>query len=1715
MIKPSPALSTTLAALAVSAAVWGGWQWLGHEAPVAPDAATAEPFAWVDCKPRLLDRSPAVAIMFTQPLARSQDWGKLVQASEGDKPETATPVAPRWVLGDNPRMLFLPNVTPERTYRFALSQSLSAAAGGTLGAAQTCEVKSEAMPEAFYFASKGVVLPAGQNGGLPVVTVNTPEVDVQFLRVNADALPTFLAQVGGQPTARRSDNGNGNGTEGEGDGDGNQDDYGGWQDPARKLKGNVGGYLLDELRGKATSVYASRFVTDTRPNRRNVSYLPVEKIKELQDPGIYVAVMNQPGRFGWDYQVTYFYVTDIGLHVRRHSDNGGNGGNGGNSGQLDVFTTSLNTGEALKGTELTLIDDSGKSLGQATSSDEGHAVLSAKLDKARAVVARRGREMSVIALRDPALDLSEYDAGGHPSRNQKLFVYAGRDLYRPGEQFTVSVLARDADGKPLPTVAGTATPITLVLKKPDGESVSTQIVRPSAQGTAYYQHTLSLPASAPTGRWLLEARLDPAAKRPDTAWQFQVEEFLPERMKLDLKAPEQVLTGGAELAIEVEGNYLYGAPAAGNTLQASATTERQRLALPHSWPGFIFGDVADDTARQRQDMGESTLDDAGKASVSVALQMAERASPMKVRAVFSLLESGGRPVVRSVERSWWPADTLVGVRPLFERDVAQEGNLAGFELVRVNTAGKPVPAKGMQVRLLREDRQWYWRYDDQRGWHSGYNEAEELVDARSLDINARTSVSLPVTHGRYRLEVLDPITRQTARYRFYAGWNAQDADDLGNRPDRVGVKLEGAPYKAGDRARITLTPPHDGEALVTVEGDRVLYQKRLKVRAGGTTLDIPIDPSWNRHDLYVAAVVFRPGSAGDRITPARALGLAHLPLAREARQHKLTITAPAKTVPEKTVPVTVRLTDANGQPLKPMTGQQTVVTLSAVDLGILNITRYATPNPSDFFFGKHRYDADLLDIYGKLIEKMDGNTARQRFGGDAGKRDTQSLPRKVRLVDLFSGPVALNDAGEATIPLSLPDFNGTLRLMAVASTPDAYASADAEMVVAAPLVAELAMPRFISPGDSATIALDVTNLSGEAQEVTVKVEAGAPLRITGQHAPVKLAHQQRTVLRYTAEATDAWGLAPIKLTVTAGKLKVVREAALQVQPATPLVREARQVRIAPDGTFKLDPTLTDAFWAGSASVNLTLSNKPPIDVRAAVQGLLMYPYGCLEQTTSSAYPLVFIDEAGATAYGMKPLSREERAKRLDVAFGRLSGMQQPQGGFGLWAASNPYEGWLSAYVTGFLQDAHDAGFAVPEPLLQRATQSLLEQLQKAPGLQTRPPKDVPRNAEGRVADYRVVESLRMAHQRLAEAAHAGYILARAQKAPLATLRTLHDEWRGNARSPLALVHLGLALKLMGDEARAQVALDDALKLAYGINPSTGSQGWYDEWLGDYGSALRDNALAYALLHRHQVAHPKRENLLLDLAATFEKRQYLSTQERLSLFLAARAAGGTSDAPWAASLQTGSTAATATTNTLGSKTAEQRSFDAAAIKRGVTVANTGKDTLFAEVAAEGYPVKPLAPRDDRIALERSWWTADGKAITSRQFKTGDMVVVRLKVQAKQRIKDAMVVERVPAGMEVENLNLSQGVQASDFTIAGANVAEAMADQRIKHREFRDDRFVAATDLRDGPLHLFYVLRVVTPGKFTVPAPFAEDMYRPDVRGVGKAEADITVVDPRVK
>ena len=1761
----------------------GGWWWSNSHHASAPagmsELGAAEKFEALDCQARYFESSPALAIVFAAPLDTRQNFAqrisvlelgdaqlagqarndgdsddgnsngngprasgkrgpnpplpvvlstavlstaapttavspavaaKLVkgaaQAKAANKEEKTKAVDTRWIVGDNPRTIYLPHVQPGKRYRVALKAEVAGGTKETLGKDLVCEITAEAMPPSFYFASRGTVLPAKQNGGLPIVTINVPEVDVQFLRVESAQLPRFLERIVGRKA--KLNNTDDADTVANNDEDENYYDYGRPRGP----QGALQSYELDTFKGLAKSVYMARFVADARENRRNITHLPVEEIKELQEPGIYIAVMNQPGRFRQEYQTTYFYVSDIGIQVRRYANG------------LDAYATSLRSGQAIHGTEFQLLDENGKSIGRAETDGDGHAHFALKPNLARVITAKRGNEFSLLSLIEPALDLSEFDIGGHLPRATKIFAYAGRDLYRPGESLEAAFVVRGQDGQPLPPA-----PITATLKRADGKAVQQFIIKADEKRPGYMQRTIQLPQDAQTGTWTLESRADPAAKAPDNVMRIQVEEFLPERMKLELKSEQPYLTPGDKFDVNVVGTYLYGAPAAGNRLMGNVVTERSRSPFPKQWPGFEFGDFDDDSLKSRSDLESTTLENDGTATVSVPSPKKESRSPLSVRASLSLLESGGRPVVRSIERIVFPAEKLIGLRPLWSGKFVREGSNAELEVIRSTREGEYAPLQKAILRVFREDRDYYWAFDDQRGWHSGFNDSDELIDSREFDLSKRTKINFPVKYGRYRVEVLDRETGLAARYRLYAGWGAQDAELVGNRPDRVQLKLDKSGYAVGDKAKLTIAPPHDGDALVLVEGgEGVLYQERVSVSTKGTTINIPISKDWNRHDMYISAVVFRAGNTREKITPARALGLVYLPIDREERKLQVKLTAPDKIQPSMPLKVRVKVDG--------LKNEVATVTLSAVDIGILNITNFASPDPFDFFLGKHRYAPDVLDIYGKFIETMEGTKGKLKFGGDAKMRDTKSTPKKVLLVDLFSGPVALNAQGEAEIVLNVPDFNGTLRLMAVATSATHFGKADKEVISAAPIVAELAMPRFVSPGDKATIALDVTNMTEVIQTLKVGVTATGPVKISGDASSVQLKPLQKKTLRFAAEATDAVGVSKIVVNVKGGgkePINIKREAALFISPLAPAERTRRFQRVAPNETVKLDTAMVDGLFAGSALVSVTLSTTPPINVADQVKGLLAYPYGCLEQTTSRAFPHVLLDDATAISFGLKPFTQAEREKAIEQAISRISGLQRSSGAFTLWGnetGGGLDEPWLTAYVSEFLKTARAAGYAVPDDMVKRADEYMLKQLQQVatsfPSKAQRPPstktdkdgKALPDDSITRDSSwwsqYQWREADRNGHRRFGALAYMGYVLALDERAPLAALRTLYDDYKDRALSPLPLAQLSIALKRMGDQKRATAALDLAFATPYGMT------GYEWEWLGDYGTPLRDTAMMFAILEKNNIQHKRKDGLISELAQMVPRARWLSTQEQTALLIAAKQFGSSSKDPWQASLTVAGKV-----ETLTSKATEMREFDVAKLKSGIAVTNTNKDAIYLAIETVGHTLKPRESKDDLISMRRTLYTTDGVAVGDRVLKVGEQLMVHLEVTTKRRIEDGLVVDRIPAGLEIENMNLSQGSRMSDIiikppqrtdgyygkrTVPGP--AEAMADARIKHREFRDDRFVVAARL-EGTLDLYYLVRVVTPGQFVIPPAFAEDMYRPEVRGQGTIGGVMRVEDAR--
>ena len=1692
------------AALAAVALAIAGFLAIGNLPQQAKDqAATAGVrFEVVDGANRELDGSPALALSFSLPLDSKQNYDQFVQVLEmppaattatarhddeqgddqqGDEERPTTgastssapedtrldggqPVSGAWVVGDNPHLLFFPRIKPQARYVVRVQPGLMALNGNQLDQEARFSIRTAAVAPAFYFASRGMVLPAAQNGGLPVTTVNVPEVDIQFLKVKPDQLAAFLEKVvaRGKPTAVAATGEQGAADDEEGDGNG-------YYGSGTRLKGAVSYWELDQLQQLTTSAFVGRFLTEQQANRRRVTFIPVESIAALREPGIYVAVMSQPNRFRGDYQTTYFYVSDLGLHLRQYANGG-----------ADAYLSSLTDGKPRAGVEVSWVDRLGKTLARAETDGDGRASFAEKPPGARVLVARKGEQMSLIALREPALDLAEFDVAGMPYVPVRLFAYSGRNLYRPGERFDVSVIARDADGHPVPPQ-----PIQATLRRPDGKAQWTATWQPEPAFAGYYRRAIDLPIDAATGSWQLELRADPAARVAGSSMPFAVEEFLPERMKLDLSSASERLAGESAWQIEVSGLYLYGAPAAGNTLVGVVTSERNRNPLAQKLPGFVFGDADEEQLKSRSELPGREMDDQGRATVEVDLTtVAKHRSPFTVRATLSLLESGGRPVVRSIERVFWPAPVLVGLRPLFVGAYAREGAPADFEVVRTDASGALQAANALPVRLFREDRHYYWRFDDQRGWHSGFSETDELVATTQVSVAAggRGKLSLPLRYGRYRVEVFDPETRQTTRYRFYAGWSAKDDETQGVRPDRVALKLDKASYRAGDTARLTITPPHAGEALVTVEGDRGLWVRRLTVGADSKTIDIPLDKAWQRHDLYATVMVLRPGDSSEKVTPARALGVAYLPLDRDQRKLAVSIDAPRKMEPEQPLKVRVKVPEAKGR--------QAMVTVSAVDLGILNITRFASPDPFAFFFAKLRYGTDAYDIYGRLIEKMDGSKGKLKFGGDQAPKPTRSMPKKVRLVDLFSGPLLLDQQGEAEVSLAVPDFNGSLRLMAVVASGERFGMQEAELTVVAPLVVELATPRFLSIGDSAVLALDVQNLAGSTQEIRLLVSNSDGLLVKDGEQRFTLKDQQKRTLRIPIEAGTAIGLTEVQVRVDSPRIRINRSFALQVQAPTPRQSVIKRLLVGAGESVELREAELGGFVRQSVAATLAVSNRAPIDVRSAVQGLLSYPYGCAEQTTSGAYPYVLIDEAAARDFALKPFTKAQRAAMVDQAIARLAGMQAANGGFSLWGNLGEYQYWLSAYVTNFLLDAREQGFSVPPEVEKRAVEFLLKGLQE--GVAGLPRGAVTYNQNSVWNDHRYAGS-----GRFAVLAYGAYVLARQSKAPLSTLRQLHES-QAAAHSGLALVHLGLALKLMGDETRATSAIEAGL-----IKPRVGPS---HAWWGDYGSSLRDWALTYVLLDKHRLTPAGRENLLAQVAGEMQGKRYYSTQEKLALFLMGRSFLGEPGREW-----TAETVSAGRTQAIGGTGTQFLPLSAEQLAAGVRIGNTSKERLYIELQVAGNPVNMPAARREAFDLKRDWFAADGKPLGGRPLRVGETAIVRLQVKTPGRYANGLVVDHIPAGLEIENANIVQGEQ-SVVTVDGVDPRQAMLHGDIRHVEFRDDRFVVAARIA-GQMQFFYRVRVVTPGRFVVPPSYAEDMYQPEIFGLAGGGETLVIGDGR--
>ncbi|WP_425605489.1 alpha-2-macroglobulin family protein [Pseudoxanthomonas putridarboris] len=1600
--------------------------------PVKAQRAEVEGFALVGAYPDQHDGNLAIALEFSRPLVSSQDFDALLAVTDAN----GAVVKGSWVLDDKGLVLRFPSVEAAKDYQVALRAGLSAADGTRLGQDDTRKVHTGEVDPAVGFASQGSVLPARESRGLPVVSINVPEVDVEFLRVGEKQLPKFFSeyQRGGRRGSWDLDSDYGDNT------------------PLGKL---------------AEPVYLNRFVLGGKPNERVLTYLPIQDIRELQDPGLYFAVMKRTGKYSGEFETAFFTVSDIGLHTRAYKD------------KLFVHTAALRDGAAIGGVELRVLDARGEPVLTGKTDGNGNALLNYTLDAGHVLVAMRGKDVSMLPFNQPALDLSEFTVSGREQAWFDVFAWSGRDLYRPGETVRISALLRDNDGKPVAAPKEGSQPVFLRLKQPDGKVFRETRLQPGEQG--YFSFEQAIPQEAPTGRWQVEFRTDPASKEAVQGMTLRIEEFLPERMKLDLESAQAALRPGEPLKLSATAAYLYGAPAAGNRFTAKLAVAVEQHPL-EQLPGYFFGDPTMELPREAKDIIDTTLGDDGVLKEDIALP-AEAKPRSTIAAIVSgsVYETGGRTVNRTLKRVMWPADTLVGIRPLFDdKDGADANANAGFELVRVDAAGKPRPGQGLKATLVRELRDYHWNYSEDGGWDYDFTRRFENKETKTLDVGATAAkIDFPVEWGEYRLDVFDPATGLTTRYPFRAGWSWDDQNrGLDARPDKVKLSLDKTAYRAGDTLKVVVTPPHAGKGLLMVESDRMLYVQAIDAKPG-STFSIPVTKDWERHDVYVTTLVFRGGSAPSKITPARAVGVAHVPMDRRDRRVAVGLSVPAQMRPEQDLPVTVSVPE--------LAGQSAHVTVSAVDVGILNITRFPVPDANAQFFAQRRLGVDAYDIYGRVIESFEGGSARMRFGGDMALAALPQAKRptsRVQTVDLFSGPVKLDAKGNARVALKVPDFNGTLRVSAMVYSDTRYGNRDRETLVRAPIVAEASLPRVLAPGDRSTVTLDVQNFTGKPGDFKVQVDGEGPLNIAEGGRNATLAADGKRTLSFPISAGEGYTTAKVRVRVEGNGFKVDRRYDVPVRAGWPSVLRS-QTRVLDElAPVEMGAGFADGLMSGSVTARMTVSALPPIPFASALQGALEYPYGCAEQTTSKGYAALELDDATAKLLGVTGLDAKKRRERMEGAFGRLASMQVANGHFSMWGNDDYVNPGLTPYIAEFLLDAREGGFAVPDAVLQKALTRLNEDLLAG-------------GAQFYGYDHRD-------HLKFANQAYAGYVLARVNRAPLGTLRALYDNERGKSLTGLPLVHLGIALSLQGDRNRGEKAIAEGFA-------KTGDR---PEYLGDYGTRLRDDALMIALVHERKLSRPEYDRRSVSLGRELDARRnsgwlWLSTQEQVALARLGKALMVDQSKQVSGQWSVGGDAeAIAPVRLFG------RGFDHATLSRGVRFVPEGSPPLYASLEVAGVPRAAPAPDNRQIGIERRYYTTDGKEWSGGSLKEGEALIVRVGITANVAMPDALFTDLLPAGLEIENFNLGDAKQWAEVVVDGISVSDRSSAADVKHEEFRDDRYVAALKLgRGSTAKVFYLVRAVTPGTYTVPPPLVEDMYRPDIRGVGRSTpATITVVQP---
>jgi alpha-2-macroglobulin len=1522
--------------------------------------------------------SPRVCFQFSEPLpGKRMDLAPFVAMAGQDKP----------AVSSDDRQLCVEGLKHGERYAVTLRAGLPSTVQEALTRSADYSIYVRDRSPSARFTSKAYVLPRTGQRGIPVVTVNTASVAVKIYRVgDRNLLETVVG-----------------------------DDF----------QRSLSRYELDRLADeRGFKVWTGQLAVENPLNTEVTTAFPVDEAVGALSPGVYVMAAEPASAKSDDYDslaTQWFIVSDLGLTAFTGQDG------------IHVFVNSLASAAATQA-DLRLMARNNEVIATRRSDATGHALFEPGLVRGEGglapalIIASDPRgDYAFLSLKAPAFDFGDRGVAGRVAPAAlDAFVYTERGVYRTGETVHVTSLLRDARG-----AASLEVPLTLVVERPDGVEYRRAVV--ADQGLGGRNLDVAIAPTASTGTWRVRAYSDP--KRPAIGEAtFMVEDYVPDRMEFDIASKATAVAKGKPFEVTVDGRFLYGAPA--SALEVGGAVRVQPAAGRPGFTGYTFGsaDNEDEKAIEQPLEDLPSTDPAGKAKFDVTIaKTPETTRPLEAQLTLHMAEPGGRAIERKLTLPITPDAEMIGVKPLFAGASLGESANAAFDVVLVAPDGRALARNGLRYELLKVETRYQW-YRQDGAWNYEPIKRTRRIANGTVDVASDKPgrVSLPVTWGRYRLEVSSPNgSAATTAFGFDSGFYSDSAADT---PDLLETALDKAEYSPGDTMVLAVTARTAGKVMLNVVADRVVATVSQDVQPGTNRISVPVGRDWGNGG-YAVATLLRPLDAAAQRMPGRAIGVQWFAIDRKAKTLAVNLAAPALVRPNTTMRVPVEVAG--------LAGAEARLVVAAVDLGILNLTNYKPPAPDDYYLGQRRLAAEVRDLYGQLIDGMQATRGQIRSGGDA-SAELQGSPPTQPLVTLYSGIVRVGPDGRAEVAFDLPEFAGTVRLMAVAWSKDKVGHGTVDVTVRDPVVLTATLPRFVLSGDRTAMQLDLDNVEGPAGDYRVSVAADGPVRLAAT-APqtLRLGTHERNRLSVPLAASGT-GVANLKVDVAGpGNFSLQRSYALAAKPASRTLTRRTVRTIAAGESLTLSGDMFADLVPGTGSVAVSVGPSTALDVATLLKALDRYPFGCSEQIASRALPLLYVNELAAESQLALDTGVDQRIRD---AIDRLLARQGSNGAFGLWSVGGD-DAWLDAYVTDFLTRARERGFAVQDTAFKLA----LDRLRNFVSNAAEPAKNGGRDL-----------------------AYALYVLARNGIAPVGDLRYIADAKLGDIATPIAKAQLAGALGLLGDRVRAERVYAAALTAL--VPPPR-----FESGREDYGSSLRDAAAVVMLAAEGGAPVATIATAVDRVEAAREQAQSTSTQENAWMVLAARAIGK----QVRLSLDVG-----------GEKRQSPlyRSLRAAELAASpLVVTNTGDAPVRAVVSVAGAPVVPEPATEKGFKLERLYFTLDGKPANPAKTSQNQRFAVVLKItESTPQYGRIIVADYLPAGFEIDNPRLvSSGDTGTLDWIE--NAAEPV------YSEFRDDHFAAAFDRTAKSPTVFtvaYVVRAVSPGTYVQPQAFVEDMYRPD-------------------